>query len=436
MTYETTTPQPKALLVGIPLQQDSDQDNIDSLNELARLATTLGFVVVKSLSQRRRSLSGATVVGQGKLQELARWTGGPGTTNKESSKDEPEEEPEEDQEAGEIERVDAVIFDCELTPSQVSNLSRALKVEVLDRTGVIVEIFSRHARTREARLQVEIARLKYLAPRLRSVGGKSGSDRMQKAGESSLELDRRKIRDRIAELKQEILAVQKEQAVVRCQRSEQQCVALVGYTNAGKSSLMRALTGSQVLVEDKLFATLETTVRTLVPETTPRILVSDTVGFIRKLPHDLVASFRSTLEEARNAWLLLYVVDASDPSFRAQLQVTQEVLSSLDIQEVPSLLVLNKCDKVDDVQALLREFPEAIALSAKQPADVARLRQHIVDFFESQMEEAEIFIPYTAKQAVGALRSKVTVVSERYDEKGAYFLVRGHHLQQFQAAGG
>jgi len=437
MTYETTKPQPKALLVGIPLQQVSDQENEDSLAELSRLATTLGFAVVKSLSQRRRSLSGATVVGQGKLKELAQWTGGPGTTSKETQKDEPEEEPEEDpedhpEEEEEIERVDAVIFDCELTPSQLSNLSRALQVEVLDRTGVIVEIFSRHARTREAKLQVEIARLKYLAPRLRSVGGKRGSDRMQKAGESSLELDRRKIRDRIAELKQEILAVQKEQEVVRAQRSEQQCVALVGYTNAGKSSLMRALTGSQVLVEDKLFATLETTVRTLAPETTPRILVSDTVGFIRKLPHDLVASFRSTLEEARNAWLLLYVVDASDPSFRAQLQVTREVLSSLDVQEVPSLLVLNKCDKVEDVEALLREFPEAIALSAKEPADVARLRQKLIDFFESQMEEAEIFIPYTARQAVGALRSKVTVVSERYDENGAYFLVRGHHLKQFQ----
>ncbi len=432
MSYETTTPPPKALLVGIALQQDSDQDLADSLNELARLATTLGFIVVKKLSQRRRSLSGATVVGQGKLQELARWTGGPGTTSKESSQDEPEEEPEDDPQSGDIERVEAVIFDCELTPSQVSNLSRALRVEVLDRTGVIVEIFSRHARTREARLQVEIARLKYLAPRLRSLGGKSGSDRMQKAGESSLELDRRKIRDRIAELKQEILAVQKEQSVVRSQRSEQQCVALVGYTNAGKSSLMRALTGSQVLVEDKLFATLETTVRTLVPETTPRILISDTVGFIRKLPHDLVASFRSTLEEARNAWLLLYVVDASDPAFRAQLQVTQEVLSSLQIQDVPSLLVLNKCDQVEDVPALLREFPQAIAISARQPADVARLRQDIIDFFESQMEEAEIFIPYTAKNAVGALRSQVTVVSERYDEKDAYFLVRGHHLQRFQ----
>lgn len=431
MTYDTTKPQPKALLVGIPLQQISDQENEDSLAELSRLATTLGFVVVKTFSQRRRSLSGASVVGQGKLQELARWTGGPGSTSKVEAEDEPESDPDH-QEESEIVRVDAVIFDCELTPSQVSNLSRALQVEVLDRTGVIVEIFSRHARTREARLQVEIARLKYLAPRLRLVGGKRGSERMQKAGESSLELDRRKICDRIAELKQEIVAVQKEQEVVRSQRSDQQCVALVGYTNAGKSSLMRALTGSQVLVEDKLFATLETTVRTLLPETTPRILVSDTVGFIRKLPHDLVASFRSTLEEARNAWLLLYVVDASDPSFRTQLQVTREVLSSLGVEEIPSLLVLNKCDKVKDVDALLGEFPEAIALSAKDPGDVARLRLRLIDFFEAQMEEAEIFIPYTARQAVGALRSRVSVVSERYDEKGAYFLVRGHHLKQFQ----
>ncbi|MBT9589196.1 GTPase HflX [bacterium] len=438
MTYETAKPKPKALLVGIIAPQTTDAENEESLAELGRLASTLGFAVVKSLSQRRRSLSGSSVVGQGKLKELARWTGGRGVVEKWSASkkgkvEDVEEDEEENEEDGEVvERVDAVIFDCELTPSQLGNLHSALAVEILDRTGVIVEIFSRHARTREAKLQVEIARLKYLAPRLRKSGSQS-SERMNKAGETSLELDKRRIRDRISELKEEILAVQKDQSVGRSQRAEQRCVALVGYTNAGKSSLMRALTGSQVLVEDKLFATLETTVRTLVPETTPRILISDTVGFIRKLPHDLVASFRSTLEEAKNAWLLLYVVDASDPSFRSQLQVTKEVLSSLEIVDVPWRLVLNKCDRVEDPKALQREFPEAILLSAKEPAQVAGLRQRLIEFFEEGMSEEEVFIPYTAQQGVGRLRSLVTVVSERYSDEGTFYLVRGHNLEQLRA---
>jgi GTP-binding protein HflX len=439
MTYDTTKPKPKALLVAIVSPQTSESDNEESLAELARLASTLGFTVVKSLSQRRRSLSGSTVVGQGKLKELARWTGGRGVVERKSaaSKARPEETDEEDEEAPldeeEVEKVDAVIFDCELTPSQLGNLHTALNVEVLDRTGVIVEIFSRHARTREARLQVEIARLKYLAPRLRRSGGQA-SERMNKAGETSLEMDKRRIRDRISELKEEILAVQKEQAVGRSLRAEQRCVALVGYTNAGKSSLMRALTGSQVLVEDKLFATLETTVRTLMPETTPRILISDTVGFIRKLPHDLVASFRSTLEEARNAWLLLFVVDASDPSFRTQLQVTQEVLGSLGGEEIPHRLVLNKCDQVADRQALLEEFPEAILMSAKDPAQVAELRRILIEFFEEDMEEQEIFVPYTAQHSVGRLRTQVKVVGQRHSDEGTFFLVRGHNLEALRAS--
>jgi len=499
MSYETATPKPKALLVGIALPGVDDGENQESLAELGRLASTLGFEVVHSLSQRRRSLSGATVVGQGKLKDLARWTGGPGKVesragsgksaseagpnepddqdgdqdheqegdhqheqdgdddhheqdaddehheqdaddqrHEQDGDDDPNENQEGDQDENQDgegkhgsvagEKVDAVLFDCELTPSQMSRLQSALEVEVLDRTGVIVEIFSRQARTREAKLQVEMARLKYLAPRLRKTG-KRGSERMQKAGESLVELDRRKIRDRISQLKEEIVAVQKEQALVRQRRAEQHCVALVGYTNAGKSSLMRALTGSQVLVEDKLFATLETTVRSLAPETVPRILISDTVGFIRKLPHDLVASFRSTLEEARNAWLLLYVVDASDPSFRSQLQVTREVMASLGGEEIPYRLVLNKCDKLEDPAALRQEFPEAILMSAKNPADVAALRQRLVEFFEEDMEEGELFVPYSAHGVIGQLRNQVSVVGQRYDEQGTHFRVRGRDLK-------
>ena len=434
MTHDTSKPIPKAVLVGIPLPEVSDDENQESLIELGRLVKTLGFEVVASMSQRRQSLAGGTVLGEGKLKELANLTGGTGVIERKPLKktraaakradDEPEAPQDESEKVA-----DVIIFDCELSPSQLVNLQKATSADVLDRTGVIVEIFSRHAKTREARLQVEMARLKYLAPRIRRTG-KGLEDRMGKAGESSMELDRRKIRDRIAELREELAAVQKEQSSGRAQRAEHDCVALVGYTNAGKSSLMRALTGSQVMVADKLFATLDTTVRTLAPPTIPQILVTDTVGFIKKLPHDLVASFRSTLEEARNAGLLLYVVDAADPSFRAQLQVAREVLASIvtpsPAEEIPSRLILNKCDKlsVTEVEALRQEFPEALALSAKDPADVAGLRDRLVEFFEQDMTDQEILLPYSAHKAVGALRAQFRVLSERHGEEGTFLRLR------------
>ena len=207
--------------------------------------------------------------------------------------------------AADTEDLQLIAVDHEISPSQLRNLERATGITVLDRTGVIIEIFHRHAHSREARMQVEIARLRYESPRVRE--SPRGKERQagRGSGEAGLELDRRKIRDRIAELKEQLEALQKEYSVRRAQRREARRVALVGYTNAGKSSLMRALTGSDVYVENKLFATLDTTVRALTPEVEPRILISDTVGFIKKLPHDLVASFKSTLDEASEASLLL-----------------------------------------------------------------------------------------------------------------------------------
>jgi GTP-binding protein HflX len=289
---------------------------------------------------------------------------------------------------------------------------------------VIVEIFHRHARSREAKLEVEIARLNYVAPRMREAGG--GADRQRGgiggkgAGESALELDRRKIRDRIAELKEELAAIQKEQGVRRAHRRDARRVALVGYTNAGKSSLMRALTGSEVLVADKLFATLDTTVRALHPETKPRVLVSDTVGFIKKLPHDLVASFRSTLDEALEASLLFYVADAADATFRTQLEVTRTVLAEIGAQGVPSMLLLNKIDLVPEAtrRELRVEFPDAIELSAKNQADVSALRQTIVHFFEEKMVEGEIVVPYAKQNLIGEVFEVARVLSESYDDAG------------------
>lgn len=440
---EIQASQQKALLVGLQLPKVSDEEMQGSLAELKRLVHTLGYEVVGSLSQKRTSSFGALVVGEGKLREIARWTGGSGevasaVTRKmskaaerfEASAEPPEEAAPTEDDVPPAERADVVIFDCELTPSQLRNLESATGAVVLDRTGVIIEIFSRHARTRAARLQVEIARLTYLAPRIRETGG--GRDRQgggiggKGAGESSQELDKRHIRDRIKEIKAELEAVQETGSVRRNRRLGENSVALVGYTNAGKSSLMRAMTGSEVLVADKLFATLDTTVRPLHPPTVPRILLSDTVGFIKQLPHDLVASFRSTLEEALNANLLLFLVDASDPTFRQQLEVTRQVLGEIGALELPGRLILNKRDRLSptDAATLRMEFPEALMISTRDKDDVARLRETLLGFFEKDMTEAQLDVPYTAQGAIGEIRRLMRVLNENYTENGVILKVR------------
>jgi GTP-binding protein HflX len=313
---------------------------------------------------------------------------------------------------------------------------------VMDRTMVILEIFHRNARSRAARAQVEIARLGYMAPRMREAAKLAGSQGRQRsgeggrgAGESQTELDRRKIRDRIAELQQEIVAMDVERKTQRARRQDRQgiaSVALVGYTNAGKSTLMRALTGSDVLVANKLFATLDTTVRSLYPESVPRVLVSDTVGFIKNLPHGLVASFKSTLDEALDASLLLHVIDASDPGFERQLEVTNEVLDEIGADEVPRIRVFNKIDHVGDEAAqaeceanLHMRYPDCVVMSARRPADVAKLHQKIVAFFQQDLIESEIFLPWSAQQLRGKIYASFQVLEERSDEEGAYFMVRG-----------
>ncbi|HEX8539621.1 MAG TPA: GTPase HflX, partial [Cystobacter sp.] len=308
----------------------------------------------------------------------------------------------------------------------LSNLERATGAQVFDRTGVIVDIFHRHARSREAKMQVEIARLNYLAPRMRESTGSRERQQGRGSGDSAVELDRRRIRDRLAELRAGLASIQQDQDNRRYARRDQLRVALVGYTNAGKSSLMRALTGSEVLVADQLFATLDTTVRALKPETRPRILVSDTVGFIQKLPHDLVASFRSTLDEALEASLLLYVVDASDPTWQAQLEVTRSVLREIGAQSVSSLLLFNKADRLSPEQreALLQQHPEARILSAHSPDDVAALRQGILEFFERSMIEADLVIPYARQGRLSEVYEHARVLSESFDENGRTLRIR------------
>jgi GTP-binding protein HflX len=395
-----------AVAVAVQLPGVDDAEHAASLNELARLGKTLGFQVVERITQKRGALAPGAVLGEGKLEELT------ARVNERSAR--------------------LVLVDHEITPSQARNLEKATGAEVLDRTAVILAIFQRHARSREARLQVEIARLSYLAPRLRE--SSAGRDRQgggigaKGAGESAIELDRRKLRDRISELRQELAAIERDAETRRRRRTEASTVALVGYTNAGKSSLMRALTGSGVLVADQLFATLDTTVRALQPPTHPRILISDTVGFIKKLPHDLIASFRSTLDEVRDASMLVHVIDASDPAHSAQMEVTREVLREIGADALPWLVVLNKIDRVDAATeaALTALHPDALLLSAKRPEDVARLRDRLVAFFEREMVEEEVTVPYSRQRVVGDIHSSCRVLAETYDERGTHLRVRAH----------
>lgn len=432
-----------AVLVGIQLPKVSTQELESSLQELSRLVKTLGYNVVGTVSQKRTSDRSASVLGAGKLKELAEWTGGRGEVaarvehklTKAALKRQYEEEDDDDHQAAlpEDKKASAkvVIVDTDLSPSQIRNLESATSATVLDRTGVIIEIFSRHARTRAARVQVEIARLTYLAPRIRETGGSEdrggGGIGAKGAGETRLELDKRKIRDRIKELKSELASIGNEHDVRRSRRTQETTVALVGYTNAGKSSLMRAMTGSEVLVADKLFATLDTTIRTMHPETRPKILISDTVGFIKKLPHDLVASFKSTLDEALNASLLLFVVDASDPSYRSQLEVTQSVLNEVGADDVPRLIVLNKKDRLssDQINTLKSEFPDAMMISTMDKGDVQKLQEKILSYFEQDMVDEDILVPFDVKGIIGEIRSKLRVLNESYSEFGVQIKVRG-----------
>ena len=426
MIVASITDLPCALLVSIRTPKVTDVEAAESIVELRRLVTTLGLKVIGVESQRQPSTRGVTVVGKGKLAELGRFT----TANRKFAGKPEEAEPVKRVPPVSDELADVIIFDCDLSPSQVRNVESELGVKVLDRTGVIIEIFKRHAKTREAQLQVEIAIQKHLAPRLRELGVGKERHAGRGSGESGLEMKRRLIRDRIADLNHELQALQKEDESRRSQRSEQLCVALVGYTNAGKSSLMRALTGSDVLVEDKLFATLDTTVRALQPETQPRILITDTVGFIHKLPHDLVASFRATLDEARNASLLLYVVDASDRSFRFQLDVVRQVLLEVGAEKSPHLILLNKCDLLNELDKvnLRQEFPNSILMSTLSGEDMQGLRDRIIGFFEEGMIEEEVLVPYSAIGIIGEIRSNMKIMNEKYEEEGIRLLVRSRAI--------
>ena len=484
MQGQTQVIPKRALVAVVQLAGVSDIETEASMTELRELAKTLGFSVVGTFVQKRAKVDTAAYLGAGKRQEIRRFVEGESALSQETDTnsvgdDQASGETTKDAgtgrrrgagtaarvavktarhglaaaneaakqtASGEVDpashRADILLVDHEISPSQARNLENAVGCEVMDRTMVILEIFHRHARSNAARAQVEIARLGYMAPRLREAAKLAGPQGRQRsgvggrgAGECAGEADRRKIRDRIAELHKEIAAMDVERQTQRARRlahHELARVALVGYTNAGKSTLMRVLTGSSVLVADKLFATLDTTVRTLHPESIPRVLVSDTVGFIKNLPHDLVASFKSTLDEALEASLLLHIIDAGDAGFERQLAVTDEVLAEIGAKDVPRIRVFNKIDLVGDAVAqaeqamtLRARYPGSIVMSARREDDIAELHKAILAFFQKDLVETEFLLRWSAQHLRGEIFASCEVLEERSKDDGTVFRVRG-----------
>jgi GTP-binding protein HflX len=367
---ELTVHLERAFLVSVALP-DRPWIAKDPLEELRGLATTAGARVVGGLCQKRQDINPGTYIGKGKLQEL--------------------------QDQVLATEADVIIFDNDLTPAQVRNLEKATKVKVLDRSELILDIFATRARTAEARLQVELAQLEYALPRLRQLwthlGRITGGIGTRGPGETQLEEDRRLVDARIRDLKQRLHEVQaRKEREVRT-RSEEHTVSLVGYTNAGKSTLMNALTGAGVYVEDKLFSTLDTRTRQWHLRDWGRVLLSDTVGFIRDLPHHLIASFKATLEEARQARLLLHVVDAGNEHAEEQIKAVNQVLKELGCADKPTLLVLNKIDRVSDpslLHVLQRHHPRSVAISAATRQGLDELADAVIESLSADFVRARV----------------------------------------------
>ncbi len=395
----------KVILVGVQLHPETDNSMTESMEELARLVDTDGGLVVDRWVQKRHTPDPGLFLGKGKAEELA-------VRRKELD-------------------CNLIVFDNELTGGQQRHLEQIVGCRIVDRTGVILDIFSKHARSKEAKNQVEMATLQYLSSRLTRLwthlGRQKGGIGLKGMGEKQIELDRRQIRTRISRLKKEIARTSHERSVQREKRDKFLRVALVGYTNAGKSTLMNALTTAEVLVDDQLFATLDPTIRIIDPKTRPPILLSDTVGFIKKLPHDLVASFRSTLSEVIEADLLLHVVDLSSPSYEEEMEVTERVLEEIGAGNKPILPVFNKLDRVKDellVKVLSRKYGVAHVLSAQNEKQVFELREALYGFFLKDMLELTVVLPYSQTILQSQIHENAKVLETKYVEDGIQMHLR------------
>jgi GTPase len=396
--------KPKAILVGVSMPGVSSP-SIISLEELEGLATTAQYNPVATLTQRLTEINPKTFLGSGKVEEI--------------------------KQAVKHHNPEAVIFDEELSPRQNRELENIFKCRVMDRPWVILEIFSNHAQTREAKTQVELARLKYELPRLTRMWGHLSRQRggigMKDVGETQIQLDRRMIRHQIHKLEKKLVQIDKEKKTQRKNRTGTYKVALVGYTNAGKSTLMNCLTGADTLVEDKLFATLDSTVRKIKKNFPYPVLLSDTVGLIDKLPHDLVASFKSTLDEVRNADLLIHVVDLSHPDYARQMRTADNLLREMGVEELDIVTVFNKIDALPEIETLdnvLHSFPSSIGISCKTGSGMESLRQKIVYHYEKKLAPYRLELAHSQAILIQEIRKFALVLKEDYNPDGIVLSLR------------
>ena len=408
MIEQNNVDQEKALLVGVIQPGTTESQIHEHLDELELLAETAGAKIAGRITQRVSKINPATFIGKGKAEELLN-------------------------QAKELD-VKLIVFDDELSSGQIKNYHKISdSVKVLDRSGLILDIFQKHAKTKEARTQVDLAYMEYLLPRLtrqwthleRQMGGIGTRAGM---GETQIEIDRRLIRTRISKLKKELTRIEKERDIQSYRRQSEFRVSLVGYTNAGKSTLFKALTGSDVYIQDQLFATLDTTVRQLQIDESHQILLSDTVGFIRKLPHNLVASLKSTLKEVLEADLILVMLDISSAQIKDHFQTIENVLKDMGAQEIPQILVLNKVDLISDgnmIEKRQREFPDSVTVSAQQHLRLSELKSRIIAKMDENFQTIDLEFSYDQGKTIAHAQEGVEVLQREYEENGVKLRVRG-----------
>jgi GTP-binding protein HflX len=395
----------RCVLVGVSTRSVGREETEEYLDELALLADTAGAEVIARTSQDRDRIDAATFIGKGKVEEIHQLV---------------------------LEqKIQLVIFDDDLNAVQVRNLERILECKVLDRSGLILDIFASRAKSNEAKTQVELAQLQYFLPRLTRqwthLSKQFGGIGTKGPGETQIETDRRMIRSRISHLKEKLERIAQQRGTQRKGRLHHTRAALVGYTNAGKSTLLNLLSGSEVFVEDRLFATLDPTTRVVPLSASNEILMTDTVGFIRKLPHHLVASFKSTLEEITEADLLLHVVDVSSKTFEDQIRVVNDTLGELGADERPTLMVFNKIDLLVDrtvLQSLATEYPNRVFISAARGINILGLKDEVLRLLETEFVEELFRIPQDQQKLISQLHSAGEVLDRTYEENDVILRMR------------
>ena len=400
--------QEKVLLIGVINQTNNVVTVNEHLNELSLLVETAGGVTVGKITQKISRINPATLIGVGKAKQIIL-------------------------QAKEI-GAKLIIFDDELSPTQIKNYNKmSKKIKTLDRNGLILDIFKKHARTKEAITQVNLAYLEYLLPRLtrqwthleRQMGGIGARAGM---GETQIEIDRRLIRTRISRLKKDLKKIEKERGTQSLKRKSEYRVSLVGYTNAGKSTLFKALTGMEVYIKDQLFATLDTKIRKLKIDQSHTVLLSDTVGFIRKLPHNLVASFKSTLKEVLEADLIVIVLDISSSEVNDHLEIINNVLFDMGADKVPTIRVLNKVDKISNnrkIRKIKQNIANSVIISAQKHLMISELKKEIVKKMESNFQTVELQIPYKNGKGIANAQKGVQVLERNFEQSVLRLTVRG-----------